>query len=385
MNLSDIKLRPMVKLTRPAIDQMFNRQNINRSRKMGMGLGVTMGKILGKLGQKLVYITFILGLPALVFGETNVLSPAIFIATLKAGATAADIQKAFDRSTNGCEVILPPGKILVKQPIVLRHDNQTLRGSGPTTILYLADNANCPVIIMGQPVNHPMQTVRHLRVAELFIDGNRAHQQRELWRESGEGSEIRNNGITVQNVSDSLIENITCTRCRSGGLVTTLGVRRLTVNNFGSFNNEFDGLACYLTTDSVFSNLDLHDNPGAGISLDLAFDHNVIRSAILASNDLGIFMRNSRDNKFEHVSIEDNRNYGVFMAQAFEPADDTVKPQPKTECTNNSFTNLVGLRNGLADFRVNDVSCTNNVIIGAQFDGSVRALSLAEPDLVTVK
>ena len=382
MKLSDIKLRPMVKTT---IDQMFNRQNINRFSNKGMGLGVAMGKILGKLGQKLAYLTLILGLPTLVFGETNVLTPAIFIAKLKAGVTAADIQKQFDRYTNGCEVLLPPGKILINRPIILQHDNQTLRGSGPTTILYLADNANCPVIIMGQPVNHPLQTVRHVRVAELFIDGNRVHQQRELWHESGEGSEIRNNGITVQNVSDSLIEDITCTRCRSGGLVTTLGVCRLTVNNFGSFENEFDGLACYLTTDSVFSNLDLHDNPGAGISLDLSFDHNVIRSAVLASNDLGIFMRNSRNNKFEHISIQDNRDYGVFMAQAFEPADNSVKPQAQTECANNSFTNLVGLRNGQADFRVNDVSCTNNVIIGAQFNGSARALSLAEPDLVTVK
>jgi hypothetical protein len=372
----------MVKTT---IDQMFNRQNINRFSKMGMGLGVAMGNILGKLGKKLAYLTFILVLPTLVFGETNVLAPAIFVAKLKAGATAADIQKQFDRYTNGCEVLLPPGKILINRPIVLQHDNQTLRGSGPTTILYLVDNANCPVIIMGQPVNHPTQTVRHLRLAELLIDGNRVHQQRELWHESGEGSEIRNNGITVQNVSDSLIENITCTRCRSGGLVTTLGVCRLTVNNFGSFQNEFDGLACYLTTDSVFSNLDLHDNPGAGISLDLSFDHNVIRSAVLASNDLGIFMRNSRNNKFEHISIEDNRDYGVFMAQAFEPADNSVKPQAQTECANNSFTNLIGLRNGQADFRVNDVSCTNNVIIGAQFNGSARALSLAEPDLVTVK
>ncbi|HTR40133.1 MAG TPA: right-handed parallel beta-helix repeat-containing protein [Pseudomonadales bacterium] len=340
--------------------------------------------ILGNIGKKLVYLACVVGLPALVFGETNV-SPAISIATLKSGATAADIQKVLDRYTNGCEVILPPGKILVKQPIVLQHDKQTLRGSGPTTILFLADNANCPVIIMGQPINHPMQTIRHVRVAELFIDGNRSHQQRELWRESGEGSEIRNNGITVQNVSDSRIEDITCTRCRSGGLVTTLGVSRLTVDNFGSFDNEFDGLACYLTTDSVFSNLDLHDNPGAGISLDLAFDHNVIRSAVLASNDLGIFMRNSRDNKFEHISIENNHNYGVFMAQAFQPDENSVKPQAKTECANNSFTNLVGLRNGRADFRVNDVSCTNNVIIDAQFKGSVRALSLAEPDLVTVK
>jgi hypothetical protein len=385
MKLSDIKLRPMVELMRLTIDHMFDRQNIKRFGNMGMGLGVAMGKMLGKIGQKLGYLACILGLPALAFGETNVLSPPIFIAKLKAGATAADIQKVLDRYTNGCEVFLPSGRIPVKQPIVLRYDNQTVRGSGPTTILYLVDNANCPVIIMGQPVNHPMQTVRHLRVAELFIDGNRTRQQRELWRESGEGSEIRNNGITVQNVSDSMIENVTCTRCRSGGLVTTLGVRRLTVNNFGSFDNEFDGLACYLTTDSVFSNLDLHNNPGAGISLDLAFDHNVIRSAVLASNDLGIFMRDSRDNKFEHVSIQNNRDYGVFMAQAFEPADHTVKPQPDTECTNNSFTNLVGLRNGHADFRVNDISCTNNVIIGAQFDGSVRALSTPEPDLVMVK
>lgn len=385
MKLSDIKIRPMVELMRLTIDDMFDRQNIKRIGNMGMGLGVAMGKMLGKIGQKSVYLACILGLQSLAFGETNGLSPAIFIAKLKEGATAVDIQKVLDRYTNGCEVLLPSGKILVKQPIVLRYDNETLRGSGPTTILYLTDNANCPVIIMGQPVNHPTQTVRHLRVAELFIDGNRAHQQRELWRESGEGSEIRNNGITVQNVSDSLIEDVTCTRCRSGGLVTTLGVRRLTVDNFGSFDNEFDGLACYLTTDSVFSNLDLHNNPGAGISLDLAFDHNVIRSAVLASNDLGIFMRDSRDNKFEHVSIQNNRDYGVFMAQAFEPADHTVKPQPDTECTNNSFTNLIGLRNGHADFRVNDVSCTNNVIIGAQFDGSVRSLSTPEPDLVTVK
>jgi hypothetical protein len=356
---------------------MFYRQNI---RSFGV-----LARVLGEITRKFGYFGVFFALPAVLLASTNDLSSEKPVIKLKVGATAADIQKVFDHYTNGCEVLLPPGKILVNQPIVLQHDCQTLRGAGPTTILYLKDNANCPVIIMGQPVNHPMQTVRRLRVVGLFIDGNRTHQQHELWRESGEGSEIRNNGITVQNVSDSMIENITCTRCRSGGLVTTLGVRRLTVNNFGSFDNEFDGLACYLTTDSVFSNLDLHDNPGAGISLDLAFDHNVIRSAILASNDLGIFMRDSRDNKFDDVSIQNNRDYGVFMAQTFEPADRSIKPQPDTECTNNSFTNLIGLENGQADFRVNDVSCTNNVIIGAQFNGSAQALSAPEPDLVTVK
>ena len=312
--------------------------------------------------------------------------PALKTLAMHAGVTAAEIQRALDRLTNGGEVLLPPGKIKVSQPIILDHDSQTLCGaSNETTILYLMNNANCPVIIMGQPVNRPMQTIRNLVVRDLFIDGNREHQDRELWSETGERSEIRNNGLTIQNISDSLVENVTATRCRSGGLVTTLGVRRLTVRNFTSFNNEFDGLACYLTMDSVFENLSLHDNPGAGISLDLSFDHNVISNAVLVANDLGIFMRDSRDNHFNNLTIHNNRDFGVFMAQAFETLDRGPVPEPDTECTDNSFLRLVDLKNGRIAFRVNDASCTNNVIIAPNFGGAVRALSAPTPNLVTFK
>ena len=312
--------------------------------------------------------------------------PGLKMLAMHAGVTAAEIQRALDRLTNGGEVLLPPGKIKVSQPIILDHDSQTLCGApNETTILYLMNDANCPVIIMGQPVNRPMQTIRHLCVRDLSIDGNRLHQERELWRERGEGSEIRNNGITAQNISDSLIENVSCTRCRSGGLVTTLGVRRLTVKNFNSFNNEFDGLACYLTMDSVFENLNLHDNPGAGISLDLSFDHNVISNAVLAANDLGIFMRDSRNNRFSNLTIHNNRDFGVFMAQAFETLDRGPQPEPDTECTDNAFLKLVDLKNGRVAFRVNDASCTNNVIIDPNFGGTVRALSTPTPNLVTIK
>lgn len=344
--------------------------------------------------RKLFHLGFYFGLifaaPAMVSAAAVRSTPALRFLTIHAGATAAQIQQALDLLTNGGEVVLPPGRIKVSQPLVLDHDYQTLCGaSNETTVLYLVNNANCPVIIMGQPVNRPMQPVRHLCVRDVFIDGNRAHQERELWREKGEGSEIRNNGITVQNISDSLIENVTCTQCRSGGLVTTLGVRRLTVKNFESFNNEFDGLACYLTMDSVFENLHLHNNPGAGISLDLAFDHNMITNAVLESNDLGIFMRDSRDNRFSRLTIRKNHDFGVFMAQAFESLDRGPQPEPDTECTDNSFVSLVDVKNGRAAFRVNDASCTNNVIVDPQFDVSVRALSTelstVTPDLVTVK
>ena len=309
------------------------------------------------------------------------------VVTLNAGVTGADIQHALDAlPAAGGEVVLPPGRIEVRQPIILQRDHQTLRGCGVATVLTLADGANCPVIILGEPVNHPQQTIRYLRVSNLSVDGNRAQQSRELWQLAGEGSQIRNNGITVQGVSDTTVEHVTAARCRSGGLVTTLGVRRLTVRGLDAFDNEFDGLACYLTTDSVFTDLFLHDNPGAGISLDLSFNHNVISHAVLAANDLGIFMRSSRENQFQDVTIRGSHHYGVFMAHVDLQTPHGLTAAPMTECVENSFTNLTASNCGSAAFRVNNTTCTNNIVIGAQFTDNVKGgLSLARPDLVTLQ
>jgi hypothetical protein len=309
------------------------------------------------------------------------------VVSLHPGVTGMEIQRALDAlPENGGEIMLPAGIIEVRQPIVLRRDHQALRGCGTTTILTLADGANCPVIIMGEPVNHPQKTVSHLRVSDLSIDGNRAHQQRERWRLEGEGSQIRNNGITVQGVSDSLVEHVTAARCRSGGLVTTLGVRHLAVRGLDAFDNEFDGLACYQTTDSVFTDLFLHDNPGAGISLDLAFNHNIIRHAVLAANDLGIFMRSSRDNQFKDISIFNSHHYGVFMAHVDQRTAHGLKAAPQTECVQNSFTNLTASKCGSAAFRVNNATCINNVVVGAQFTDNVNGgFSLVQPNLVTLQ
>ncbi|HUA68972.1 MAG TPA: right-handed parallel beta-helix repeat-containing protein [Candidatus Saccharimonadales bacterium] len=309
------------------------------------------------------------------------------VITLSAGATGAEIQRALDTlPEEGGEVVLPAGVFEVSQPIVLQRNHLALRGSGVTTVLRLADGANCPVIIMGEPVNHPRRTVRDLCVSNLYIDGNRPHQQRELWRLRGEGSQIRNNGITVQNVNDSTIEQVTCARCRSGGLVTTRGVRRLKVGDLTSFDNQFDGLACYHTTDCTFSKLYLHNNPGAGISLDLSFNNNVISNAVLVANNLGIFMRASSHNHFYDISIRDSRRYGVFMAQGERRVERGSQSVPGSECVYNSFTNLIASNCGRAAFRVNNTTCTNNVIIGAEFHDDVQGgLSLARPDLVILQ
>ena len=334
-----------------------------------------------------IVLFFLLNFPALVQAapEDSALAPAIV--TLQPGVTGEQIQQALDGlPAAGGQVILPAGKISISQPIVLDHDFETLRGSGAGTVLWLTNDANCPVIIMGEPVNNPKHTIGNLCVRDLFIDGNRSQQQRELWKLKGEGSDIRNNGITVQNVTNSTVEHVTCTRCRSGGLVTTRNVRELTVYELDSSDNQFDGLACYQTAHCLFTELNLHNNPGAGISLDLSFSQNVISNAVLTADDLGIFMRSSCSNQFYNVSMHDCHHHGVFMAQELEETPSGWGEVPRTECTRNAFTNLSAIDCGGPAFRVNDTTCTNNIIVQANFKGNPKGgLSQVEPDLVLVR
>jgi hypothetical protein len=291
------------------------------------------------------------------------------------------IQKALDSLQNGGEVALEAGTYVVHQPVILQRDGLILHGKGDSTILYLADNANCPVVVLGSPVVRATGPVTGLVVSHILIDGNRKNQKVEIWRSLANGS-LYNNGIDIWNVDGASVNGVVCCRCRSGGLVTTAQTRRLTVSDFTAFDNQFDGLACYETEQSHFRNLDLHDNLGAGISLDLNFDHNTIVGAVLSDNDLGVFMRDSRDNTFQQLKISKSRHHGVFMAQAVEGS----RPSPGTECTGNTFEKLLVTNCGGRAFLVNDASCISNSISSSQFlDNALGGLSQARANVVTVR
>jgi hypothetical protein len=58
----------------------------------------------------------------------------------------------------------------------------------------------------------------------------------------------------------------------------------------------------------------------------------------------------------------------------------------QTACADNAFTNLSAVNCGGPAFRVNNVTCTNNVLIRAQFAKNLKGgLSLARPNLVTME
>jgi len=306
------------------------------------------------------------------------------IVRLPADSSQTMIQAALDRLSGGGEVVLAPGTYEVRRPIMLRHDRQTLRGGGLNTILHLADHADCPVVILGSPLTAPGRATTHLRLADLLISGNRLNQQVEFWRPATDGSQLSNSGIDVWEVSDSTVEDVVCRDCRSGGLVTAL-TKRLDVRDFTACDNQFDGLACYLTEESHFSRLHLHDNLAAGISLDLSFKHNVIDGAVLSGNNLGIFMRDSRDNSFQDLTISKSRSHGIFMAQTASPVAGVWRLCPGTECTGNHFQGLVITNCGGDAFLVNNLSCKNNKVRDAHFLNNKKGnLTLAGEALVGI-
>jgi hypothetical protein len=232
------------------------------------------------------------------------------------------IQIALDSNSS---IRLPNKTIEVDAPIILSRSNQKLIG-GTNTVLVLKSNANCPVIIIGLQENVPIQKVS---IENIRIDGNRLQQTNETWKPSGLGHLMYNNGIIVQNARSVSIKNVTVYNCRSGGLVSTYHVSRLTVDSSEFYNNQFDGIACYQTTKSVFKNSKTHDNLAAGISLDLDFNRNDFKNMDVYNNDIGIFMRKSNGNMFDRIYMAGNRSHDIFMS--------SVDDLPNTGCSQNTF------------------------------------------------
>lgn len=311
----------------------------------------------------------------IISGDSDVYLPIVVKANGVPGKNTGchAIQTAIDAlPDSGGKVVLTTGIFTCTTAIVIDRDNVDVEGQGMSTQLWLADNSNSPVFVLGQATTPPTTTVRNLRIANLTIDGNREAQQHECWGGvcgTGGKTDIRNNGLTLRNVSDVLIEHVAANHNRSGGLVTERDSRRITVRSFRAANNEFDGIAGYLTEDSIFTELYLHDNFAAGMSFDLDFQRNTISDAIVSDNgSVGIFMVDAHNNLFNNIQISNPGQHGLFLAQN--------RTDPISGASGNIFSNLIIAdigadgwcvdSDGAYAICINNESAANNMVIGAQ-------------------
>jgi len=278
--------------------------------------------------------------------------------------TGADITRAIAAlPAEGGRILLAAGVYPVNQPLVLDRNDVEVSGDQESTVLRLADHADCPLVVIGPMETPPARRVSGVALRKLILDGNRLHQANECNGgpcDNGGLSYIRNNALTIRSAGEIRVEHVTARAARSGGVVLEKNCRGIHLSDFTSHDNHFDGFAAYETEESFFTRLYLHDNAAAGISIDLRFDRNIISHARLENNgSQGIFMRDSNFNNFNHLTIARNGAQGIFLAQAND--------QYNTPCTGNIFTGLTVSGSGGAGFRINDVSCIANVVANSTF------------------
>ncbi len=294
------------------------------------------------------------------FGK-SVIALAFLTVLPSAHADECDFIRAALGNAETTAFVIPAGRYICDKPIVLNRDGLRLRGEGKV-VLRLADHANCPLVIMGN-IETPPRPVHNLQVRNLTLDGNRDNQDGECWGgdcDKGGTAYIRNNGITVRAVHGALIEDVNVYRMRSGGVVTEKVSSKLHVKGLVASDNYYDGFAGYETTDSVFEDMDLSNNLGAGVSLDIHFNKNVFKNVRLYRNmDVGIYMRDSAGNTFFNFRVQDSGNHAVYMSQVDENAC--------TGAINNAFENFEILSIRGDGVHVNTATCTGNKLINFKY------------------
>jgi hypothetical protein len=236
---------------------------------------------------------------------------------------------------------LPSGIIEISSPLIITHSNFSIIGN--KTTIRIKDNANCPAIIIGNIRGKP---VTNILIKDITIDGNKSNQSREFYKYTKKGV-INNDGILIQNANHVNIENVTISNCKSGGLVSTLDCDTLSIDHLTSYNNEYDGIACYETTNSTFKNLCLTNNGAAGISLDNHFNDNMFSNVDINNNQTGIFMRNSNNNVFLNIAMKNNK-LGAFISH--------IDKDESTGCSNNIILGK------LDKVIINRTTCMGNLI-----------------------
>ncbi len=278
-------------------------------------------------------------------------------------------QKISALPSSGGTVDIPAGTFNCTSKIVIKKSHVKFRGAGMNlTTLRLADQSPAPVLVIGddlivQDTNGNWITatrVSDVEVSDLTVDGNLANQDPK--NECGAGicdgdvGNIRNNGITIRGASYILLTRVTSHSAISGGLVTEKYCDHLHIKDFTSYGNYFDGFAGYQTTDSLFEDVNLSRNKGAGISIDIQFDNNTFSKGLLANNgDVGIFARNLSGNLFKNLKISHSGSHGAFLAQA----------EGANSCANNNEFQDVIVENSKG-YGIEIASpCTGNSITGA--------------------
>jgi hypothetical protein len=269
-------------------------------------------------------------------------------------------------STQGGRIVVKAGTYTLENSVVIAKNNVVVEGEGAATHFRLANDANEPCFVIGEPTpEQPTAIHRNIALKNLLIDGNRLNQASELSDTPGR-AHLRNNCVTVRACEGVTLENLVLQNARSGGVVTEKGCDDVVMDRVTAFGNEFDGIACYVTTGSLITGCTCRDNEAAGLSCDLGFDGNVVTECFFGDNGtVGVFWRDCADNILADCVMSENEQDGIFLADGDAPGN--------LPTTRNLFQGNLYLDNGRHGIWQAGANSVDNVLDGGIFEGNVSS------------
>ncbi|MGB9626678.1 MAG: right-handed parallel beta-helix repeat-containing protein [Phycisphaerae bacterium] len=259
----------------------------------------------------------------------------------------------------------------------MARDDITIEGAGDQTVIQLATGVHDPVFVLGEPVPYaPTITHRNITLRKMRIRGYRFPNPQpgdELSSVAGR-EHLRNNGVTVRQAENCLLEDLTIESTASGGVMLERTCKNIRLHNITSFGHRYDGVAWDGDVQACrIEDCTLRDNGAAGISFDIGpADNAVTNCQIYGNATVGIFIRDSRRNTFTNCVIRGNQQDGVFIADG---------DRTGASATDNVFEDNQYLDNGRNGIWQAGQRSVNNTVRGGTFRGNAaKPIEQSFPD-----
>lgn len=222
-----------------------------------------------------------------------------------------DLQAAIDGlpAQRRATLCLQSGHYELAGLLAIHRDGITLRGTGADTVLQLRDGVQQPLLVIGDYANEvPSAPIRNVVVENLHLIGN--HAAHEFMPEH---PYLSNSAVVVRGGHDVDLRQLVVERCRSACLLSERDTQGLAITDSDVSGATWDGVSFNRSSHVTMSGNHVHDNAAAGITTEHLEDSDIRDNVFERNGSQGLYLSDSRDNRFVGNRFVGNTRAGVFL------------------------------------------------------------------------
>jgi len=236
-------------------------------------------------------------------------------------AAGDDVQQAIDGLPAGPAprtVCLGAGEFRLARHLTIDRDGVRLRGTGPSTILRLAEGVQSAIVVVGDPAHEvPSHPVSEVAIERLrIVGGGRSGPEFDV-----EAPYLSNSAVVIRAGRHVVLGDLEVSDCRSACIVTERDTRDLTIERTSIQGSTWDGISLNRTGRARIVGNTIRGNTAAGVTVEHLEDSLVADNTIADNGSHGVYLSDSYRNRFLRNRFMHNVNAGVFVTCAVRYRD----------------------------------------------------------------